>query len=157
MAAFLILRPTGLFGRPVAVLPPIRGERGRMMRTGMIADLGRGATRLCALLPKPAWIVLCLAAIALWPLIATQYATNVATLAFMWAIFAIGLNVVLGYVGMPSLGHAAVFGVGAYAVALSGKLLHADGWTALAIAVLASAVMAAVVGPTSHHRLKVLP
>ena len=146
MAAFLILRPTGLFGRPVTVLPPARSERGKMMRTGAIAAIGRRATALCALLPKPAWIVVGLAAIAVWPFIATQYETNVATLAFMWAIFAIGLNVVLGYVGMPSLGHAAFFGTGAYAVALSGKLLHADGWTALAIAVLASAVMAAVIG-----------
>ena len=34
------------------------------------------------------------------------------------AIFAMSLDVLLGYTGLPSLGHAAYFGVGAYAVAI---------------------------------------
>jgi branched-chain amino acid transport system permease protein len=98
------------------------------------------------MVPRSAWIALGLAAIVVWPSIGSQYATTVALLAFIWAIFAIGLNIALGYAGMPSLGHAAFFGTGAYAVALSGKLLHLDGWPALAVAIAASAAMAAIVG-----------
>jgi branched-chain amino acid transport system permease protein len=146
MAAFLIFRPTGLFGRPITVLPPQRSTRDRMLRVGMIARLGRRATELCALLPTPVWVLLGLAAIVACPFVATRYETSVVTLGFIWAIFAIGLNVALGYVGMPSLGHAAFFGTGAYAVAIAGKFLQVDGWTALGIAVLASAIMAAIVG-----------
>nr|ART40310.1 K503 [uncultured bacterium] len=146
MAAFLIFRPTGLFGRPITVLPPARSRRDALLRVPVIARLGSQATALCARLPRPGWVAIGLAAIVVWPLVATQYEVNVASLAFMWAIFAVGLNVALGYVGMPSLGHAAFFGTGAYAIALTGKLLQVDGWTAIVIAILASAVMAAIVG-----------
>ena len=34
----------------------------------------------------------------------------------IYAIFAIGLDVLMGYAGLPSLGHAAFFGLGAYAI-----------------------------------------
>ena len=146
MAAFLILKPTGLFGRPITVLPPARSRRDALLRAPAVARIGSQLTALCARLPKPAWIAIGLAAIVVWPFAATPYEVNVASLAFLWAIFAIGLNVVLGYVGMPSLGHAAFFGTGAYAIALSGRYLGVDGWTALGVAVLASAAMAAIVG-----------
>ncbi len=146
MAAFLILKPTGLFGRPITVLPPSRSRRDALLRAPAVARIGSQLTALCARLPKPAWIAIGLAAIVVWPFAATPYEVNVASLAFLWAVFAIGLNVVLGYVGMPSLGHAAFFGTGAYAIALSGRYLGVDGWTALGVAVLASAAMAAIVG-----------
>ena len=146
MAAFLVFRPTGLFGRPIVVVPPAGGDRDKMLRSPAIARIGRGAIALARLLPRSAWIAVGLVAIVLWPSVASQYATSVAVLGFVWAIFAIGLNVALGYVGMPSLGHAAFFGTGAYAVALSGKLLHVDGWTAMVLAVAASATVAAIIG-----------
>ena len=33
----------------------------------------------------------------------------------IWSIYALGFNLVLGYTGLPSFGHGAYFGVGAYA------------------------------------------
>src|SRR5256885_4102330 len=36
----------------------------------------------------------------------------------IFALFAMSLDLLLGYTGLPSLGHAAYFGVGAYAVAI---------------------------------------
>ena len=43
------------------------------------------------------------------------YYINVASQVLFFAIFAIGLNVLVGYAGLVSLGHAGLFGVAAYA------------------------------------------
>jgi branched-chain amino acid transport system permease protein len=45
------------------------------------------------------------------------YYTNVASQILFYAIFALGLNVLVGYGGLVSLGHAGLFGVSAYAAA----------------------------------------
>ncbi len=45
------------------------------------------------------------------------YYTNVASQILLYAIFAMGLNVLVGYAGLVSLGHAGLFGVASYAVA----------------------------------------
>jgi branched-chain amino acid transport system permease protein len=45
------------------------------------------------------------------------YYINVASQILFYAIFALGLNVLVGYAGLVSLGHAGLFGVTAYAVA----------------------------------------
>jgi branched-chain amino acid transport system permease protein len=49
-------------------------------------------------------------------------------------IAAAGLNVLVGYAGQKSLGHAGLFGVGAYTVALGTTQWGLDPWTALATA-----------------------
>jgi branched-chain amino acid transport system permease protein len=45
------------------------------------------------------------------------YYVNVASQILLYAIFALGLNVLVGYAGLVSLGHAGLFGVASYAVA----------------------------------------
>ncbi len=45
------------------------------------------------------------------------YYVNVASQILFYAVFALGLNVLVGYAGLTSLGHAALFGVAAYATA----------------------------------------
>ncbi|HYA04839.1 MAG TPA: ABC transporter, partial [Xanthobacteraceae bacterium] len=45
------------------------------------------------------------------------YYVNIASQVLLYAIFALGLNVLVGYAGLVSLGHAGLFGVGAYVVA----------------------------------------
>jgi len=47
-----------------------------------------------------------------------DYAVGIATRILILALAAIGLNLILGYGGMVSFGHAAFFGVGAYVVAI---------------------------------------
>ena len=49
------------------------------------------------------------------------YYVNVASQILFFAIFALGLNVLVGYGGLVSLGHAGLFGVAAYA---TGYMLH---------------------------------
>jgi len=48
----------------------------------------------------------------------TSYWTGLATEMLIFAILAMSLDVLLGYTGMPSFGHAGFFGVAAYAVAI---------------------------------------
>jgi branched-chain amino acid transport system permease protein len=58
------------------------------------------------------------------------------------ALFALSLDVVLGYAGITSLGHAAFFGLGAY----TAGLLAVHGWGEPLTGLLCAAVVAAVVG-----------
>jgi len=59
------------------------------------------------------------------------------------ALFAVSLDLVLGYAGIVSLGHAAFFGFGAYAAALFAKHVMPDPLVGLAVAVLATALLGA--------------
>jgi branched-chain amino acid transport system permease protein len=62
-------------------------------------------------------------AIAILALVAVPYAikevyyVNIASQILLYAIFALGLNVLVGYAGLVSLGHAGLFGVASYVVA----------------------------------------
>lgn len=57
------------------------------------------------------------------------------------ALFALSLDLVLGYAGIVSLGHAAFFGVGAYAAALFAKHAMPDPLVGLAFAIAVSALL----------------
>jgi len=60
------------------------------------------------------------------------------------ALFAVSLDLVLGYAGIVSLGHAAFFGLGAYTAALFAKLVTPDPLVGLAAAIAAAAVLGSV-------------
>jgi branched-chain amino acid transport system permease protein len=60
------------------------------------------------------------------------------------ALFALSLDLILGYAGIVSLGHAAFFGFGAYAAALFAKHAMADPWVGLVVAVLLTALLGAL-------------
>jgi len=57
-----------------------------------------------------------LATVPFW--IGNSYYTNIAAQILLYAVFALGLNVLVGYAGLVSLGHAGLFGIAAYAGAL---------------------------------------
>ena len=57
------------------------------------------------------------------------------------ALFAISLDLVLGYAGIVSLGHAAFFGFGAYAAALFAKSVFNDPIVGLLVAIVASSLL----------------
>ena len=63
------------------------------------------------------------------------------------ALFALSLDLILGYAGIVSLGHAAYFGAGAYAAALFAKHVMPDPLVGLAVGVAAGAVLGAVTSP----------
>jgi len=85
------------------------------------------------------------AAVPLW--VGSTYYVNIASQILFYAIFALAVNVLAGYAGLVSLGHAGLFGIAAYAAAKilntgHGHLAVATG--ALAVTVLAAAVFAAL-------------
>ena len=84
-----------------------------------------------------------LATLPLW--IGGTYYVNIASQILFYAIFALGVNVLAGYAGLVSLGHAGLFGIAAYAGARimndgHGQLVVAA--DALGITLLASAIFA---------------
>lgn len=60
------------------------------------------------------------------------------------ALFAISLDLILGYAGIVSLGHAAFFGMGAYAAALFAKLVMPDPLVGLAFGIMISTLIGAL-------------
>ena len=60
------------------------------------------------------------------------------------ALFAVSLDLILGYAGIVSLGHAAFFGIGSYAAALFAKLVMPDPWVGMLVAVTAAALLGAM-------------
>jgi branched-chain amino acid transport system permease protein len=67
-------------------------------------------------------------------------------LILIWGTAAAAWNVAGGYAGQVSLGHAAFFGLGAYAVAILGTLFGVNAWLSLAAGVAVAAAGAAVIG-----------
>ena len=73
--------------------------------------------------------------------------TNTATAVVVLAIAAMGLNVLIGYTGLVSFGHAVWFGIGAYAAALTQKhWLHGQIVVPILLSMVVVAALAAVTG-----------
>lgn len=70
----------------------------------------------------------------------------------IWMMFALGYNLLLGHAGLPSFGHGAYFGVGAYAFGLAQKGVAANLWIDLGLALLAAAAAGAIVAAFISHR-----
>src|SRR5690606_23978683 len=87
-----------------------------------------------------------LAAVLAWPLQASSFWLGLSLTVTTYAIAAVGLDLVYGYGGMLSLGHAAFFGIGAYTVAIGSRETELPGVVLLAGACLLAAVGALVVG-----------
>lgn len=70
-----------------------------------------------------------------FPLIFRDYFIDVAILAGIYIILALGLNVVVGFTGLLNLGFVAFYAIGAYTYALLNTRLGLDFWTALPFSV----------------------
>ena len=112
MAVVLVWRPWGLMGKPQAatrnttsVEPPLRAAGKPLLAAAVVLGL--------ALLALPAVTA------------SNPYATVLAIDLLTAALFAASLHFIMGPAGMHSFGHAAYFGLGAYAAAL---LMQRAGW-----------------------------
>jgi branched-chain amino acid transport system permease protein len=76
----------------------------------------------------------------------SAYPLTLLTQAAIVAILAMSLDVLLGYTGLPSLGHAAYFGVAAYAVGILGTDYRRGFLTCLLVGLVLAALTAAVFG-----------
>jgi branched-chain amino acid transport system permease protein len=68
---------------------------------------------------KILFILIILSILAFLPLRLSAFYIDLLSLALIYGIFAMSLDILLGFSGLPSLGHAAFFGISAYAVGLS--------------------------------------
>ncbi len=93
-----------------------------------------------------ALLLLLLVALASVPLWAPRFWINVASQALIFAVFAMSLDLLLGYAGMPSFGHAAFYGVGAYATAMVALHGSSNLFPLLLVAVAAAAALAVPIG-----------
>ncbi len=81
------------------------------------------------------------------PYLVEPYQTVLLSYGLIFAIAALGFNLLLGYTGLLSFGHSAYFGTGAYAVAFVVKYLHIQSMEAFILSgILASGLVAAIFG-----------
>src|SRR5262249_19157647 len=122
-------QPARLLGRQLRGRLPLQFRPGAVPRAGLRravpAHAGRaGAAPAGAVRPADAMRSLAAAAIALAVLAALPlwiggpYCPTIASLILIYAVFALGMNVLVGYAGLVTLGHGALFAVAAYAGAL---------------------------------------
>lgn len=95
------------------------------------------------LLPPIVLIVVLLVVGACMP---SNFGYRIATLVWISALAAIGLNLLMGYAGQVSLGHAGFFGIGAYAVAVLPARLSINSWASLIAGAIAAGMLAYAVG-----------
>lgn len=88
----------------------------------------------------PLWIK----AVGLYPYLGVEV--------MIWTLYALGFNLLLGTAGLPSFGHGAYFGVGAYAFGLSQLHWGSGLWVSLGWALLAATVAGALVALFISHR-----
>ncbi len=90
---------------------------------------------------------LALGALAVIPAVASPFQTITICYGLVFAIAALGFNLLLGYTGLLSFGHSAYFGTGAYVVALLVKYLGVASMELFVVAgILGSMLVAAVIG-----------
>ena len=130
MAATLMVRPNGLLGRA-----------GIAVRETEPAPLVLPAPRVLRWAAAVLFGLLLLAPFAVGP-----FALSILTEALIALLFAASLHLMMGPGGMPSFGHAAWFGIGAYAAALATAGLAAPLPLALLAAPLAAGAVAFAVG-----------
>jgi len=84
--------------------------------------------------------------IAVLPWVVSGYWLSIATLTLIYAMPAMGLNLLMGYTGLDSLGQSAFFGLGAYGLAILTVKYGVGWWLAAAAAVALGTAGAAVMG-----------
>jgi branched-chain amino acid transport system permease protein len=95
--------------------------------------------------------VLAYAAVAM--VVTNSYYQLMLTLVLVWAVFGLSWNVLSGYTGLISFGHAAFFGIGAYTTVLGQVYLNLSPWITIPIAVALGALAGLLVGfPTFRLR-----
>ena len=84
---------------------------------------------------------------AVMPMLLKQYHLNMLTEIIIFALYAVSYNLLLGYAGLLSFGHAMFFGTGAFTVAIA--LINIPGlsmWSAIGLAVVMTTVIGFVAG-----------
>ena len=96
-------------------------------------------------LSSPAWLAAGAVILLLCPLMLNEFGLYLASELLIWGLFAVSLDLLIGYTGLPSFGHAAFFGVPAYVFGI--VLLRMDSFAlAIGSAFVAVGLLALVIG-----------
>jgi branched-chain amino acid transport system permease protein len=112
---------------------PVRPDAARLVTPAMLA-------LWLVLATVPLWI----ARVGLYPYLGVEI--------LIWSIYALSFNLVLGTAGLPSFGHGAYFGIGAYAFGLAQFNVAANLWICLTAAVAAAGLAGLLVALFISHR-----
>src|SRR6185437_16768749 len=86
------------------------------------------------------------AALLLFPLVGERFYLQLVAKIMLMAVFAMSLDLLVGFAGLVSLGHTAFYGIGAYALMLlSPQDAAASLWLTLPVSVAAAALAALVI------------
>jgi len=96
----------------------------------------------------PTLVIVLLAAV---PPFLSSYWVGLLTQIMIFAILAMSLDILLGYTGLPSLGHAGFFGVAAYTVAVLATAYHAGFWTCVVSGIIIGTLLSAAFGLLVSH------
>src|SRR6188474_1236085 len=96
-------------------------------------------------------VVLLAAFLLLSPPLLSAYWVGLLTQAVILGILAMSLDLLIGYTGLPSLGHAGFFGVAAYGVGVLSTTYHAGVWTSVAGGFAIGTGLAALFGLIVSH------
>lgn len=147
----LMVRPQGLLGTgKLEALGGVGGASGAIPTTSIVASLGGATarTRDWVLRPKLGMVLGVMALAALLPLFGSAYVVQVAAGCAVFAMLALSLTLLSGSAGVISIGHAALFGFGAYVCAILGRN---HGWPVEGI------LLAAAFGTAAMAALATLP
>ncbi len=95
--------------------------------------------------PRAAAIVVAALLLGLPPFL-SGFTLSLLTQALVWAMLAMSLDILLGYTGLASLGHAAYLALGAYSVGILATRYGANFWVTLVVGVGLAALGAAIFG-----------
>lgn len=142
MIGVLLVRPQGLFGGG--------GEGVAVGSSDASAFVSGRERRVLTGRLRPRLAAAVVGALALVPVfegvLYSRFVTTLLITVLIWALFAMSLDIVLGYTGLISLGHTLFYGLGAYVLLLALIHLTPSAPLAVGVAVLAAAGAAWVVG-----------
>jgi len=95
---------------------------------------------------RPAILTVLIIFAFIWPFTASRGAVDVATLALIYVMLGLGLNIVVGFAGLLDLGYVAFYAVGAYSYALLTEYFGLSFWVSLPIGAGLAALFGFVLG-----------
>ena len=129
----------------------------RLLRSGAVARTVRAvaykasgiraaADSLLSRTRSPLFLSLVVLLLVAIPVFQNDYYRDVLTLTAMYAVLALGLNLVVGQVGLLNLGYVAFYAIGAYTYAILSTRYGLPFWPGLAVGAAASAFLALLIG-----------
>jgi branched-chain amino acid transport system permease protein len=97
------------------------------------------------------WLLGIAGLLMLAPPVISTYWLGILTWILIFGILAMSLDILMGYTGLPSFGHAAFFGIAAYTVAILSTRYQIGFWGCAAAAILLTTVVAAIFGLLVAH------